>query len=106
MLERRVFKNTKKDNAAILATRVIDKMLNDARDVQDSTRIVRVYIDLNATTDDHDDPSAWWRTLGSLRCRTNALDDEKWRKLIKARLLQFWRKAPENSYVELMANYQ
>jgi hypothetical protein len=103
---RKVFKNTKKDNVTILATRAIDKMLNDARDVQDSTREVRVYIDLNATIDGLNDPSAWWRTLGSLKCKTSSLDDERWRRLIRARILKFWRKAPENSYVELIANYQ
>lgn len=105
-MERHVFKNADGENVEHLARTVVRKMLNDVRDVQDSTKIVIAYIDLYATTDDWRDPSAWWKTIGSsITPPTFLLDRVHLYELYVEKLVQIWRKAPEKSFIELTISY-
>lgn len=106
MFDRRVYKNSR-ENSAVLARKVISKMLHDARDVQDSTRDVKVYLNLAITTDQADDISAWWKTVCQTQCNTGELDNVSTRESIIQSFTRAWcSKAPDNSCIELTAVYE
>lgn len=106
MFDRRVYKNSR-ENSAVLARKVISKMLHDARDVQDSTRDVKVYLNLAVTTDQADDISAWWKTVCQIQCKTDELDDMSMRERIIQSFTRAWcNKAPDNSHIEITAVYE
>ena len=105
-MEWQVKNASNKENVEILARAVINKVLQDAvRDAEYSAK-PKVYINLSATTDDTNDASAWWKTLGHVLCRSShLLESDSMRALIRERLVQLWCKAPIDSRIELTTSF-